>query len=752
MTIALGFPSVDKQAVVKTIEYMMTACLLILATALLALAKTWFGRPRPIVIVVEESPRPTRTKDPLLPSPQPAQRPRQVLQAQRAGSCRIRQHRRQTTLACNPSRAGDCGYCCALVAAGMKASAKAVKLLRGEVAKIVEQEHSRGGSLADIPVQELIKQSGMDLKQYVRATKGKQWASQAELDAMSRSLGTPLDVKMGKRVLHLGKGTANYCIVYKNKHFLLYAYKRLRGKAPRKSTMAPIRGGMRPIPPWRRQMQPDLTRITVISQPPQQEPVTYSQPITIEAHDMPTNFRIAHFDMTYPPTTPQVRRHVAALYGVRSNSISLWRNGYHEIADWEQLPEYLTATYRHDHLQGDVEMTFDDQASNITFSIYIPNNQTHVQLLDTISALLRTPRDQLILDNPQGRPWIWPRDINITEPEILHLRGGMRRQASSRSRSQRRSVSPTEPFEQMQVQLDQAAPAQEGEPQAAQRDDSPTLRRQRAVAFDAAPTRYGNVPFIRRHRSASLEQRVGTSAMDMAWNPRQMEQHGSYQPVTVGEVRRLAEVPGSNVMFSNVWPRTPPPAQPNTSPRGIYCSDIQLGQLRASDQADPEEVLADFGRTIHCHAAMMFVPRSATRWEEVREVRIARPTQIQVSLPLDLRFSRWEYFEEPRIVPVLAQNHILNNVIFPEALDPVRAQQRLARAANLDEYWQLQILNGDCWVICRFFLPEAVRDSLEELDQLRERVWSSDILRGGARNKRKTLEAESGASVFAVGS
>ena len=291
MNIALGIPtSAEKQAAIDLIENLVLGWLILLAVALSGLAWKWPRAARPLVILVEESPRPTWTKDQPQPSPHSQQPHRR---SQRARSNRIPRHMRVQTLEYNPAAPADCGYCCALRVAKKKVSRKAILCLRSLVAETIEEKYEEGGSLAGMDVMTLVNRSQGGFSGYLWEVKTKQWASQVEIAVMAIAFQVPLAIRIDKHTVLCGHGMPKSLILYVNKHFLLYNYR--QGKQDKKVDEQ-VRPGTQTPPPWSRVNEsPDITRVTLINYA-EQEHTNYSQPVTVHLKSNTAKIRVAHFD------------------------------------------------------------------------------------------------------------------------------------------------------------------------------------------------------------------------------------------------------------------------------------------------------------------------------------------------------------------------------------------------------------------------------------------------------------------------
>ena len=165
------------------------------------------------------------------------------------------------------------------------------------------------------------------------------------------------------------------------------------------------------------------------------------------------------------------------------------------------------------------------------------------------------------------------------------------------------------------------------------------------------------------------------------------------------------------------------------------------------------DVVADLANIIQSEDDMMFEPQHVDVWAHVESVVMPELREIMCESPLDLRYGRWEPYERQRHVPIAQAGVLLNMAVLPMSADPVIAQRRIHNTANLHQYRQLHITNGDSWFVETFNYPQDIVDALNELDDMQRNeeqdgqwawqgggnwVWRAEREKGcGPRSKTK---------------
>ena len=118
---------------------------------------------------------------------------------------------------------------------------------------------------------------------------------------------------------------------------------------------------------------------------------------------------------------------------------------------------------------------------------------------------------------------------------------------------------------------------------------------------------------------------------------------------------------------SRTLPRTPPSAQAMEA-RPIFCGELMFGFTNAYLDSAPSEILDEILMENPVAGRVTYLPDNAATWREVHRVDFPHPLHVQCPLPYDLRQTRWEYFDEIRVIPVMLSTSLQNNVIVPVSL------------------------------------------------------------------------------------
>ena len=151
----------------------------------------------PPVIVIEESPMPTRTQ----PAPKSTPRP-----ALRAGKTRTSTHRRRSTLWYSSHVQHHCAYAAALKAAGKRITKRAISSLKCLTSHEVREAFLRDEKIGHISVRDIVGERGCSLQEYVSQVQCLQWASIVEVHYMSKVLGITLLYDDEETRAYVGQG------------------------------------------------------------------------------------------------------------------------------------------------------------------------------------------------------------------------------------------------------------------------------------------------------------------------------------------------------------------------------------------------------------------------------------------------------------------------------------------------------------------------------------------------------------------
>ena len=169
--------------------------------------------------------------------------------------------------------------------------------------------------------------------------------------------------------------------------------------------------------------------------------------------------------------------------------------------------------------------------------------------------------------------------------------------------------------------------------------------------------------------------------------------------------------------------------QHDPTPRPVYDDVGPVGVVEAPPRARVADVIRDFVDQVSPYGLVDYTPMGAYLWHEVDRLILPEQYVIDVHSPVDLRNSRWELYQEPRHIPLMTAGRLQNTVIVPFHISMLDARRRIERRTPQGQYWQLSAITPDAWIMHRLFLPESVRNDLEELEELR-------FMRGGMRPAR----------------
>ena len=300
----------------------------------------------------------------------------------------------------------------------------------------------------------------------------------------------------------------------------------------------------------------------------------------------------------------------------------------------------------------------------------------------------------------QGDDWSLPAGLLHTNSvRILADRGGVRRPQASRSRS--RSVSPTEPFQPREGEV-RTQGQHIGEPrEQPQAQEQGAVQRQQELLLQ--PT---------------SDEPYHPLNMDAGVQPRRGPPHGAH---LASRFRGLFST-DMDMVSSSVWPRSPQPAQRDLTYRPILTHERRhLVTARAVDDAHPDDVVQDIMHITEGMRALTYEPATAMTWAMVEAIIMPELEIIQADLPLDLRYGRWEPYEDHRLVPVVHAGLLVNTAILPRSASPEIAQRRIYRTGDTYVYRQLRVTNGDSSLVESFFYPQNIIEALQELEDIQDR-------------------------------
>ena len=312
--------------------------------------------------------------------------------------------------------------------------------LRRMVAQRLHEARLHDETIAGIKVHDVLRAEGMTLRAYTEATRTSMWASQVELQIASDILEISLMYTAGKFSIQLGQGIPSYAIKKVGNHYILArVHKRKRVQS---SMTSVYRGGMRPWT-WETPESAEHEVGTVEHEVSQAVPTNYMQdPYTTVkiSEKIKTDVRRITFISTSMTIADLKARLSSMLKLPVSSMLILDDEDENEMPDWTSLPSsvILTVMGNEAKLKLDVHIPMRDAQ----FSLEVSLNIDRTELENKLAAILRVPPQDMRILNARGFEW---RACINPEDHVLHVhiveRAGMRR-----------SVSPTEPYGDMNTQ------------------------------------------------------------------------------------------------------------------------------------------------------------------------------------------------------------------------------------------------------------------------------------------------------------
>ena len=107
------------------------------------------------------------------------------------------------------------------------------------------------------------------------------------------------------------------------------------------------------------------------------------------------------------------------------------------------------------------------------------------------------------------------------------------------------------------------------------------------------------------------------------------------------------------MITSTAWPSTPPPAQPDMHVKPI--DDVgAVGMIQASPTSDMTDVVMDLINQVKPNDLAQVEPLSAMRWRDVERIVLPPQHIVDAYMPIDMRVTRWELYQDIRHVPVMS--------------------------------------------------------------------------------------------------
>ena len=687
--------------------------------------------PQHEVIYVQASPSPTLRRS----TPRSKESPFEVItrrHARRGGGRRLQMHARKMTRIGNPRLANDCGYVCCLWLMKMRPSKKRVRWLRARTADEFEKTYNAGGKVMGVDLRRMLDTQRIGLKQYLNQIRTNQWASKIELAIALCVSQAEAYIDDGASVIKVGK-RPTCAIVLRKGHYTLRRCHRAPCIGASHGPMCVPRGGMHKSWKW----EDDNTKKTWEASGPAQDDNKKEEQEATMKHDWAMTVKDANEHGICDPTVldaillPSVRTDIAYVKLVvrRPFTVRMMRSRIAEITNYaverlrltytENIDEVIMdddevpgAVYVHDEwTTGKPEYHYVDVAAGATgasFVYRINKRSTHDDVVAGVAAVMGVQPHDIKLTDVRGLPWEYPGGCKTTTMIVAVPlpRGGMEQQRG-------RSLSPTAPY--MPEALDVAEDVDIADTQ--QHESVPLLPEDPPVGDEAlghyrAVPATGYIPDIEGDTGDEDED-------DYPDNQRATPTRMYERPRSRSRSRASNGSRDSRVLWANVFPRTPPPAQPDRIPRPARDRDGFVGFIRAHPDTPIDQILAELSLTIQPHSPILAVPDEATTWAEVVLIRLPAMQDPGPDYDLDLRINRWELYQRIRRVYVLEGGEPDQLVIMPWEIHIWEAQRRLDTYAARGELWVIVAVTPRDWVIVKHNLPEYVVEDLEELEMMR---------------------------------
>ena len=180
---------------------------------------------------------------------------------------------------------------------------------------------------------------------------------------------------------------------------------------------------------------------------------------------------------------------------------------------------------------------------------------------------------------------------------------------------------------------------------------------------------------------------------------------------------------------STAVPPSPPPAQRDTVMRMARDRQGLVGHVFANPEASVEDVIRDMNNELSLAQSPWPEPQDAATWSDVDYIHLHEQPPLNRGVVTDLRYTSWERYQEPRLLPVLFEGAVDTYLVIPES-DTIRDAQNRVNAWNRS--WRLrQVIALDChhWVVHTVILPDMYINALNQC------VDEGNFRRGGARRQ-----------------
>ena len=655
----------------------------------------------PVVVLVEESPPPTRM--PSTPSSSVfgtvRRRPKR---AGWRGARRRSSHRRRETRRFDPALPNHCGFQCILRAAKRHCGIEAVCELRSQVADQIYEKRVRGMSVCGVDVHHLIAEEGLTLEAYCQRMREDMWASCVELSLAADILGISLIYSDKGKKMKIGHGPLAGVIKRIGSYFVLHNLHADPSRMVRESKEVSMnRAGML--------MPRTLPRRSWVKIVPI-DPVEIDS-VTVNVDTM---------------TVADLKMYLARILRVQMSMIVIVDpDGEAEVPDWTEPPDRLEA-YVH-NIPPKIKVEISVPQRDATFCLMLPPEATKVDVEEKLSKLLGIIPHFLDIKGEGGGPFVSCAHLPSRKLTVsLYGRGGMRAGHTDEGNEGG--------DENYDTTLD--------DPEVQQEDNNLEVAEENYWDHDD--------DYDPAHEQEVWEEHVN-EIMDEP-TPRHRERSRSRDGWVQRAHRRgvhwadQGEDMDAYTIWSPVWPRSPPSAQPDRVPKPLVTDGSEIGRIMAAPRALLSQVLAEFAISHKFECLIHVEPMGAVEWRQVESLGVEAP-RPRTSYHLDLREGPWERYQSIRHVPVLIEGmpvdtvrHVpvliegmpVDTVLFPWHLPIHLAQARLDDDTHVQQNWMVCAVNTDDWVIVRLRIPSSILEDLDDLETYRQEAERIGYRRAGA--------------------
>ena len=673
---------------------------------------TWRCRRRkvPEVILVPESPCPTmNVSSPRMSPPLSYKR-----KARRARKARIVSHARAVTKIYNPNLDGHCGFQAMLKAAHVPPTLSRVLWLRHEVAVRFHDARIADREVAQCNLHDVLRWEGLSLSAYCAALRRDLWASQVEIQLAAEVLGIAVRYRDGS-VQTLGAGKPRFEIRKVRSHFIL---NKIHADKKQTETSNPLnRGGMQA----EQQQEGQATHVPTPTAAP-----NYEEPTDIV--------------LTFAPQIQSVRSMVLGranfpLVGVLRTRLAVWLQvsvqsvciSTHDDEDLDNLPDWVQPP---DHCMISLLVPVASfyriavviQGRHTHFVMHVTKGTTRQAIEDQIANIIGTLPQFITLSDQHGQTWFPP--VSLEDQIVTVVTTGFRAGAGNGT------VSPTVPYSDDDNDgglidlLEDPEPyvdPRPGDPDYDSEPDRQFLAHQVEAAEDSRSTRSRS-----RLSTTSRQDRQFRSQMRQAARevPRGSRSRSRDRPPlrdwsVESSVRRGSASPTRHGWTSSAPPQLLPPAQnePVCKPvlEGETPIGYPIGYIWADPQASIDKVIISMHRDLKIDVAINHHPVEAMRWQETTRLQLAPRRMYDMPYLKDLRISRWELYQQGRIIPVFVNGDVEETILVPSHLTMTQVQHRLEQWRPWRLLYNLSAVDHVTWIINRVPLPQIAVQCVEAI-------------------------------------